>query len=148
MEFRKKKPEKMSDGELLQELDRMIASAEAQAHPNPAASAILESLHPAMKAAMPETVKKAKQNLRALKQAKERLMDLMVEVAKKGAHVGKSASGPWSAGCRNWRALPIWRTPGREAFSLLQELIQGAGPRNLQKTVPVAFRQGETTRRK
>ena len=78
MEFRKKKPEKMSDGELLQELDRMIASAEAQA-----ASAILESLHPAMKAAMPETVKKAKQNLRALKQAKERLMDLMVEVAKK-----------------------------------------------------------------
>ena len=77
------KPEKMSDGELLQELDRMIASAEAQAHPNPAASAILESLHPAMKAAMPETVKKAKQNLRALKQAKERLMDLMVEVAKK-----------------------------------------------------------------
>lgn len=81
MEFRKKKPEKMSDGELLQELDRMIASAEAQAHPNPAASAILESLHPAMKAAMPETVKKAKQNLRALKQAKERLMDLMVEVA-------------------------------------------------------------------
>lgn len=53
------------------------------AHPNPAASAILESLHPAMKAAMPETVKKAKQNLRALKQAKERLMDLMVEVAKK-----------------------------------------------------------------
>ena len=36
-----------------------------------------------MKAAMPETVKKAKQNLRALKQAKERLMDLMVEVAKK-----------------------------------------------------------------
>ena len=81
MEFRKKKPEKMSDGELLQELDRMIASAEA--HPNPAASAILESLHPAMKAAMPETVKKAKQNLRALKQAKERLMDLMVEVAKK-----------------------------------------------------------------
>lgn len=57
--------------------------AEDRAHPNPAASAILESLHPAMKAAMPETVKKAKQNLRALKQAKERLMDLMVEVAKK-----------------------------------------------------------------
>ena len=83
MEFRKKKPEKMSDGELLQELDRMIASAEAQARPNPAASAILESLHPAMKAAMPETVKKAKQNLMALKQAKERLMDLMEEVEKK-----------------------------------------------------------------
>ena len=40
------------------------------------------------------------------------------------------------------------RRMGREAFSLLQELIQGAGPRNLQKTVPVAFRQGETTRRK
>ena len=43
MEFRKKKPEKMSDGELLQELDRMIASAEAQAHPNPAASAKKEA---------------------------------------------------------------------------------------------------------
>lgn len=40
------------------------------------------------------------------------------------------------------------RRMGREAFSLLQELIQGAEPRNLQKTVPVAFQQGETTRRK
>lgn len=83
MEFRKKKPEKLSDLELIRELDRMIASAEAQASPNPAAAAILESLHPAMKAAMPETVKKAKQNLMALKQAKERLMDLMEEVEKK-----------------------------------------------------------------
>jgi len=83
MKFREKKPEKLSDLELIRELDRMIASAEAQASPNPAAAAILESLHPAMKAAMPETVKKAKQNLMALKQAKERLMDLMEEVAKK-----------------------------------------------------------------
>ena len=82
MELRKKKPEKMSDGELLQELDRMIASAEAQANPNPAASAILESLHPAMKAAMPETVKKAKKNLRTLKQAKERLAELLKEAGK------------------------------------------------------------------
>jgi hypothetical protein len=83
MKFREKKPEKLSDLELIRELDRMIASAEAQASPNPAAAAILESLHPAMKAAMPETVKKAKQNLMALKQAKERLMDLMEEVEKK-----------------------------------------------------------------
>ena len=83
MKFREKKPEKLSDLELIRELDRMIASAEAQASPNPAAAAILESLHPAMKAAMPETVKKAKQNLMALKQAKERLMDLMEEVGKK-----------------------------------------------------------------
>lgn len=83
MKFREKKPEKLSDLELIRELDRMIASAEAQANPNPAAAAILESLHPAMKAAMPETVKKAKQNLMALKQAKERLMDLMEEVEKK-----------------------------------------------------------------
>ena len=83
MKFREKKPEKLSDLELILELDRMIASAEAQASPNPAAAAILESLHPAMKAAMPETVKKAKQNLMALKQAKERLMDLMEEVEKK-----------------------------------------------------------------
>lgn len=67
MKFREKKPEKLSDLELIRELDRMIASAEAQASPNPAAAAILESLHPAMKAAMPETVKKAKQNLMALK---------------------------------------------------------------------------------
>ena len=63
MKFREKKPEKLSDLELIRELDRMIASAEAQTSPNPAAAAILESLHPAMKAAMPETVKKAKQNL-------------------------------------------------------------------------------------
>ena len=83
MKFREKKPEKLSDLELIRELDRMIASAEAQASPNPAAAAILESLPPAMKAAMPETVKKAKQNLMALKQAKERLMDLMEEVEKK-----------------------------------------------------------------
>ena len=83
MKFREKKPEKLSDLELIRELDRMIASAEEQASPNPAAAAILESLHPAMKAAMPETVKKAKQNLMALKQAKERLMDLMEEVEKK-----------------------------------------------------------------
>lgn len=83
MKFREKKPEKMSDGELLRELDRMIAGAEAQANPNPAAAAILESLHPAMKAAMPESVKKAKQNLRTLQQAKERLVGLMEEVAKK-----------------------------------------------------------------
>ena len=83
MKFREKKPEKLSDLELIRELDRMIASAEAQASPNPAAAAILESLHPAMKAAIPETVKKAKQNLMALKQAKERLMDLMEEVEKK-----------------------------------------------------------------
>ena len=83
MKFREKKPEKLSDLELIRELDRMIASAEAQASPNPAAAAILESLHPAMKAAMPETVKKAKQNLMALKQAKERLMELMEEVEKK-----------------------------------------------------------------
>ncbi len=83
MKFREKKPEKLSDLELIRELDRMIASAEAQASPNPAAAALLESLHPAMKAAMPETVKKAKQNLMALKQAKERLMDLMEEVEKK-----------------------------------------------------------------
>lgn len=83
MKFREKKPEKLSDLELIRELDRIIASAEAQASPNPAAAAILESLHPAMKAAMPETVKKAKQNLMALKQAKERLMDLMEEVEKK-----------------------------------------------------------------
>lgn len=83
MKFREKKPEKLSDLELIRELDRMIASAEAQASPNPAAAAILESLHPAMKAAMPETVKKAKQNLMALKQAKERLMDLMEEAEKK-----------------------------------------------------------------
>ena len=83
MKFREKKPEKLSDLELIRELDRMIASAEAQASPNPAAAAILESLHPAMKAAMPETVKKAKQNLMALKQAKERLMDLMEEEEKK-----------------------------------------------------------------
>ena len=83
MKFREKKPEKLSDLELIRELDRMIASAEAHASPNPAAAAILESLHPAMKAAMPETVKKAKQNLMALKQAKERLMDLMEEVEKK-----------------------------------------------------------------
>lgn len=83
MKLREKKPEKLSDLELIRELDRMIASAEAQASPNPAAAAILESLHPAMKAAMPETVKKAKQNLMALKQAKERLMDLMEEVEKK-----------------------------------------------------------------
>ena len=83
MKFREKKPEKLSDLELIRELDRMIASAEAQASPNPATAAILESLHPAMKAAMPETVKKAKQNLMALKQAKERLMDLMEEVEKK-----------------------------------------------------------------
>ena len=83
MKFREKKPEKLSDLELIRELDRMIASAEAQASPNPAAAAILESLHPAMKAAMPETVKKAKQNLMALKQAKERLIDLMEEVEKK-----------------------------------------------------------------
>ena len=83
MKFREKKPEKLSDLELIRELDRMIASAEAQASPNPAAAAILESLHPAMKAAMPETVKKAKQNLMALKQAKERLMYLMEEVEKK-----------------------------------------------------------------
>lgn len=83
MKFREKKPEKLSDLELIRELDRMIASAEAQASPNPAAAAILESLHPAMKAAMPETVKKAKQNLMALKQAKERLMNLMEEVEKK-----------------------------------------------------------------
>ena len=83
MKFREKKLEKLSDLELIRELDRMIASAEAQASPNPAAAAILESLHPAMKAAMPETVKKAKQNLMALKQAKERLMDLMEEVEKK-----------------------------------------------------------------
>lgn len=83
MKFREKKPEKLSDLELIRELDRMIASAEAQASPNPAAAAILESLHPAMKAAMPETVKKAKQNLQTLKQAKERLMDLMAEVEKK-----------------------------------------------------------------
>lgn len=45
MKFREKKPEKLSDLELIRELDRMIASAEAQASPNPAAAAILESLH-------------------------------------------------------------------------------------------------------
>lgn len=82
MKFREKKPEKLSDLELIRELDRMIASAEAQASPNPAAAAILESLHPAMKAAMPETVKKAKKNLQTLKQAKERLVELLKEAEK------------------------------------------------------------------
>ena len=33
MKFREKKPEKLSDLELIRELDRMIASAEAQASP-------------------------------------------------------------------------------------------------------------------
>lgn len=35
---------------------------------------------------------------------------------------------------------------GREAFSMLRELIDGAQPRNLQRMVPVALKQGETTR--
>ena len=35
-----------------------------------------------MKAAMPETVKKAKKNLRTLKQAKERLAELLKEAGK------------------------------------------------------------------
>ena len=37
---------------------------------------------------------------------------------------------------------------GEEAFALLRDLIQGARSRNLQRTVPVALRQGETTRPK
>lgn len=35
---------------------------------------------------------------------------------------------------------------GKEAFSLLRELIQGAQPQNLQRVAPVALKQGETTR--